>query len=222
MARAGKYLRLVQQAFAAVEVVTQTLDAGELSAPPPARRRPTSPPQLDANLDSVAPRSSKSRRGRRRSRHVPSLRSHSGFNRRLTSQSTTAGRTSSCTRWEPGRFLRPGYLALWGTASEVVPGSRLRRLPAALAAAGSGRRRRPFLPEQDANELGEIARRYAAHRLNPVQFLSSPNATAPAPAPTTSPAQSHLPSTCSVFMSSPLRRSQRLLRRRGTESPAPG
>ncbi len=62
----------------------------------------------------------------------------------------------------------------------------------------------------------------AAHRLKPVQFWTSPKAAAPAPAPTTIAAQSHLPSTGSAFMSSPSRRSHPPLRRRGTESPAPG
>ena len=52
--------------------------------------------------------------------------------------------------------LRPGYLALWGTASEVAPGSRLRHLPAAFAVAASAAAAAGhFLPEQDASELGE-------------------------------------------------------------------
>ena len=62
----------------------------------------------------------------------------------------------------------------------------------------------------------------AAHRLKPVQFRTSPKAAAPAPAPTTIAAQSDLPSTGGAFMSSPSRRSHPPLRRRGTESPAPG
>jgi hypothetical protein len=86
---------------------------------------------------------------------VPSLRLDNGFNRRLTSQSTT-GRGEQVLHQVGARaVLRPGYLALWGTAREVVPGSRLRHLPAALAAAGSTAAAGHFLPEQDASELGE-------------------------------------------------------------------
>ena len=142
----------------------------------------------------------------------------------LTGRSVSA---MSCVWWEPGSgtcglriYLAPG------DGAEVRPGSHLhtgrrcyqRRLPWPSPAP-------PlltfFLSTMRINWVRATAVA-ATHRLKPVQFWTSPRAAAPAPAPTTIAAQSHLPSTGSVFMSSPSRRSHPPLRRRGTESPAPG